>query len=68
MKTEETLERAVVTLETERNQRVQSLMFMMMVMMMIMITKTNVKITFQIIFNVVSCFAMKVYGGSEDIG
>ena len=32
-KTEETLARAVVTLETERDQRVQSLMFMMMMMM-----------------------------------
>ena len=34
-KTEETLVRAVVTLETERIKGIQSLMFMMMMMMMI---------------------------------
>ena len=41
-KTEETLARTVVTLETERIKLVQSLMYMMMVVMMMMTSVTTV--------------------------
>ena len=48
-KTEETLARTVVTLETERIKLVQSLMYMMMVVMMMMMTSVTTVVFFLIV-------------------